>query len=63
MKSELIKYLKNHFDYTYNFNLREYTFFVDTLTSRAIRIEPFINKYFGTTWEIFANDLMVTCHE
>lgn len=61
MKKELIKYMKNHFSYTYNYNMMEYTFTVNDLTIRALRIEPFIKKYFNSTWELFANSIIIIC--
>lgn len=62
MKKALIEYMKNHFDYTYNYNFCQYKFFVSDLTPRAMRIEPFIKKYFNSRWEIFANSLYIECN-
>ena len=61
MKKALIEYMKNHFSWDYSHNYSEYTFFVDDLTSRALRIEPFIKKYFNSQWEILANTLYIEC--
>lgn len=61
MKKHLIEYMKKHFDYTYNYNLFEYTFFVSDLTKRAYRIMPFMKKYFNAEWEILGNTLFLNC--
>lgn len=61
MKKALIEYMKNHFDYTYSYNFSEYTFFVSDLTARAMRIEPFIKKYFNSQWELLANTVYIEC--
>lgn len=62
MKKALIEYMKNHFDYTYSHNFCEYTFFVNDLTRRALRIEPFIKKYFNSQWEILGNSIYIQCN-
>ncbi len=62
MKKALIEYMKNHFDWTYNHNYCEYTFFVSDLTKRALRIEPFIRKYFNTRWELLGSSIYITCN-
>lgn len=62
MKKALIQYMKNHFDWTYSYNYCEYTFKVSELTKRALRIEPFITKYFNTHWEIFGHYVIITCN-
>lgn len=62
MKKALIEYMKNHFDWTYSHNYCDYTFFVSDLTKRAMRIEPFIRKYFNTRWEILGNSIYITCN-
>lgn len=62
MKKALIEYMKNHFDYTYNYNIYEYTFFNRDMTKRMIRIEPFIKKYFNKQWEVFGHYLIITCN-
>lgn len=62
MKKAIIEYMKKHFDWTYNFNISDYTFYINDLTPRALRIEPFIKKYFNSTWEILGNTIYIECH-
>lgn len=62
MKKALIEYMKNHFDYTYNFNIHEYTFWNKTTTNIMFRIEPFIKKYFNEKWELFGDYFIIKCN-
>lgn len=61
MKKMLIDYMKKYFSWTYNYNLSRYTFFVSDFTSRALRIEPFVQKHFNSQWSILGNTLFIEC--
>ena len=61
MKKALIEYMKNHFSWTYSHNYCSYTFFENDFTSRSLRIEPFIKKYFNSQWEILGNSVYIEC--